>query len=70
MYIVSIKSKTPSDILAGMMENINKMDGKPKLIYTDEEGNFFNQSVLNYLKEEKIELYRTRGHPAFAERGI
>ena len=70
MHIVPIKSKTPPDILAGMMENINKMGGKPKLIYTDEEGSFFNQSVLDYLKEEKIELHRTRGHPAFAERGI
>ena len=59
MHIVPIKSKTPPDILAGMMENINKMGGKPKLIYTDEEGSFLNQSVLDYLKEEKIELHRT-----------
>ena len=31
MHIVPIKSKTPPDILAGMMENINKMGGKPKI---------------------------------------
>ena len=40
MHIVPIKSKTLPDILAEMMENINKMGGKPKLIYTDEEGSF------------------------------
>ena len=40
MHIVPIKSKTPPDILAGMMENINKMGDKPKLVYTDEEGSF------------------------------
>ena len=70
MNIVPIKSKTPPDILAGMMENINKMGDEPKLMYTDEEGRSFNRSVLDYLKEEKIELHKTRGHPAFAERGI
>ena len=70
MNAVPISSKKPPDILAGVMENIKKMDGKPKLIYIDDEGSFNNQSVIDYLKEENIELHRTRGHPAFAERAI
>ena len=70
MNAVPISSKQPPDILAGVMENIKKMDGKPRLIYIDDEGSFNNQSVIDYLKDENIELHRTRGHPAFAERAI
>ena len=70
MNAVPISSKQPPDILAGVMENIKKMDGKPKLIYIDDEGSFNNKSVIDYLKEENIELHRTRWHPAFAERAI
>ena len=70
MNAVPISLKQPPDILAGVMENIKKMDGKPKLIYIDDEGSFNNQSVIDYLKDENIELHRTRGHPAFAERAI
>ena len=70
MNAVPISSKQPPDILAGLLENINKMNGKPKLIYIDDEGSFSTQSVIDYLKDENIELHRTRGHPAFAERAI
>ena len=70
MVIVPIKSKQPPDVLAGVMECIQKMGKKCELIYTDEEGSFGSEIVLDYLKEQKIELHRTRGHPAFAERGI
>ena len=70
MNAVPISSKQLPDILAGVMENIKKMDGKPQLIYTDDEGSFNNQSVIDYLKDENIELHRPRGHPAFAERPI
>ena len=70
MNAVPISSKQPPDILAGVMENIKKMDGKSKLIYIDGEESFNDQSVIDYLKDENIELHRTRGHPAFAERAI
>ena len=70
MVIVPIKSKQPPDVLAGVIECIKKMGKAPQLIYTDEEGSFGSQVVLDYLKEQKIELHRTRGHPSFAERGI
>ena len=69
MVVVPLLSKQPADILAGLMECMTKMDGKPKLFYIDDEGAYNNQSVIDFLKGEKIELRRTRGHhPAFAER--
>ena len=52
------------------MEGLKNMDGKPKLIYSDEEGSLFSSTITDYLKEEKIELHTTRGHPAFGERFI
>ena len=70
LNIVPIASKQPADMLAGIMENLKKMGKKPKMIYVDDEGSFNNQSVIDYLDEEKIEIHRTRGHPAFAERSI
>ena len=68
--VIPIKSKQPADVLAGLMEGMQKMDGKPKMIYSDEEGNLNSGDILEYLQEQKIELHRTRGHPAFAERFI
>ena len=38
--VVPIKSKQPPDLLAGIMEGINKMGKKPELVYSDEEGSF------------------------------
>ena len=70
MVVVPLMSKQPADILAGLVECVKKMDGKPKLIYIDDEGAYNNQSAIDFLKGEKIELRRTRGHPAFAERAI
>ena len=46
------------------------MKGKPEIIYSDEEGSLYNKTVEDYFKEEGIELYRTRGHPNFAERFV
>ena len=68
--VIPIASKQPPDVLAGIMEGIKKMDGKPKMIYSDEEGSLFSSVITDYLDEEKIELHTTRGHPAFGERFI
>ena len=68
--VIPIKSKQPPDILAGVMEGMQKMKGKPEIVYSDEEGSLYNKTVEDYFKEEGIELYRTRGHPNFAERFI
>ena len=68
--VIPIASKQPPDVLAGIMEGIKKMDGKPKMIYSDEEGSLFSSVITDYLDEGKIELHTTRGHPAFGERFI
>ena len=68
--VVPIKSKTPPDIIAGTMEGLQKMGKKPKIIYTDDERGIASSDFKEYVDSEGIELYRTRGHPAFAERMI
>ena len=40
------------------------------MFYSDEEGSLYTKTVIEYLEGEKIEIHRTRGHPAFAERFI
>ena len=68
--VIPIKSKEPNDMLAGIMEGLQKMGDKPKMFYSDEEGSLYSKTVIEYLEKEKIEIHRTRGHPAFAERFI
>ena len=68
--VVPIKSRDAPDVIAGVMESLNKMGKKPKIIYTDDEGLIGGNDFKEYVEGEKIELYRTRGHPAFAERII
>ena len=68
--VVPIKSKQPPDLLAGIMEGINKMGKKPELIYSDEEGSLNSGVLKEYFDKEKIETHQTRTHPAFAERFI
>ena len=50
------------------MEAINKMDGKPKSIYCDDEGAFRGELYREYVRGEGIELHRTRGKANFVER--
>ena len=49
------------------MQGLNQMDKNPELLYGDDEGSLNSHVVNEYLTKEKIELHRTRGHPAFAE---
>ena len=64
--VIPIKSKEPPDVLAGIMEGLQKMGDKPKMFYSDEEGSLYSKTVIEYLEGENIEIHRTRGHPAFA----
>ena len=68
--VIPIKSKSPSDLLAGIMEGIQKMGRKPKMLYSDEESGLRSADVMGYLEKENIEIHHTRSHPAFAERFI
>ena len=52
------------------MEALQKMGAKPKMIYTDDEKAIASSDFKQYVEDEGIELYRTRGHPAFSERFI
>ena len=52
------------------MEGLQKMKAKPKIIYTDDERGIASADFKEYVDGENIELYRTRNHPAFAERLI
>ena len=44
------------------------MGKKAKIVYTDDERAIAGEDFKEYVEGEGIELYRTRGHPAFAER--
>ena len=52
--VIPIVSKQPADVLAGIMEGIKKIGGKPKIIYSDEEGSLFSSTITDYLDEEKM----------------
>ena len=68
--VVPIKGKETTDVVAGTMEALQKMGAKPKMIYTDDEKAIASSDFKQYVEDEGIELYRTRGHPAFSERFI
>ena len=36
--VIPIKSKEPPDVLAGIMEGLQKKGAQPKMLYSDEEG--------------------------------
>ena len=52
------------------MESLQKMGAKPKMIYTDDEKAIASSDFKQNVEDERIQLYRTRGHPAFSERFI
>ena len=68
--VVPIGGRTPPDIIEATKEALKKMGKKSKILYTDDEQGIASQEFNNFIEDEGIELYRTRGHPAFAERMI
>ena len=70
MHVVAIKGKKEEDLASGMIECLNKMGKKPKIIYTDDEGAMNKEAIQKYLQEQNIEHHRTRAHPNFSERAI
>ena len=70
MVVVPIKSTKEGDVASGLIEGFNKMGGKCKLLYTDDEPALSSNSIQQYLKEENTKHHRTRGHANFAERAI
>ena len=47
--VIPIKSKEPPDVLAGIMEGLQKMGDKPELFYSDEEGSLYSKTVIEFL---------------------
>ena len=68
--VVPISGRTPPDIIEATKEALKKMGKKSKILYTDDERGIASQEFNDFIENEGIELYRTRGHPAFAERMI
>lgn len=65
--VVPIKSKSVADVIGGTMEALETMQAKPKIRYTDEAGSTRGADCRHLVEGEEIELYRTRGHLAFAK---
>ena len=70
MVVVPIKGKDEANVASGMIEGFNKMGGKPKILYTDDEGAFQKEAIKKYLDEEGIQHHKTRAHANFSERAI
>ena len=41
-----IKSKDPPDVLAGIMEGLQKKGDKPKMFYSDEEESLYSKTAI------------------------
>lgn len=68
--VVPVRRKETGSVIKGTKEAVRKMGKKPEIIYSDDEKAISSGEFQQYVEEEGIELYRTRGHPAFAERFI
>ena len=60
-HIVVIKNKQPDEIIRGLKEIIDKM-GKPKQLYSDEEGSFNALKYIRFLNENNIKHVQTTTH--------
>ena len=68
--MVPIKSKKGGEVAAGILQCLNEMKGKPKILYTDYEKSFSASYLKTYYAEQDIKHYITRKHANFAERFI
>ena len=67
---IPVASKETPDVLAGMMEGFQKMGGKPKFIYSDNEGALGSNLFAEFCEEHKLKLITTRTHAWVCERFI
>ena len=68
--VVPVKRKITKSVINGTKTALEKMGKNPKIIYSDDEKAIASSEFKKFVEGEGIELYRTRGHPAFAERFI
>ena len=68
--VVQVPSKLWPDVLEGIKKLIPIMGGKPKTIYSDDEGAFISNEIQKYFNDEGIRHLVTRSHAPVAERQI
>ena len=68
--VVPCRSKQVPDVLNAIKECLDKMGGKPKTIYSDNEGAFVSNETKEYFENENIRHLTTLGHAPVAERQI
>lgn len=68
--VVQVPSKLWPDVLEGIKKLIPMMGGKPKSIYSDDEGAFNSKEIQKYFNDEGIRHLVTRSHAPVAERQI
>ena len=69
--VVQVPSKLWPDVLEGIKKLIPMMGGKPKTIYSDDEGAFSKSTeIQKYFEDEDIRHLVTRSHAPVAERQI
>ena len=66
--VIPMKGKNGPNVLAAIMEGINKMGEKPKMLYCDRDPTFTDQILDEYCKKENIKLIFTTTHPMVVER--
>ena len=68
--VVMVPGKKWWQVLPGIKKLIPIMGGKPKTIYSDDEGAFNSKEIQKYFNDEGIRHPVTRGHAPVAERQI
>ena len=68
--VVQVPSKEWPAVLEGIKKLIPIMGGKPKTIYSDDEGAFISNEIQKYFKDEDIRHLVTKSHAPVAERQI
>ena len=68
--VIPIHSKEQGDVASGILEGFQKMDGKPKVLYTDDEAAFSSNALQKYFQENNIKNIVSRTHAHTAERAI
>ena len=68
--VVQVASKKWPAVLEGIKKLIPMMGGKPKSIYSDDEGAFNSKEIQKYFNDEGIRHLVTRSHAPVAERQI
>ena len=71
MTVIPIKSKSEGDVASALIQGFKKMGGFPEILYTDDDETALSTpAIQDYLKENKVEHHRTRGHAPVAERAV